>query len=205
ASATLSPLAPVDIPDLSGLLPTLLYPGVQVTMSWTVTGPLDGLMHSAGTEQSVTSIAHRRFKNMVVVPEVQLPGKKAQTINLNPYAGDARSLVLDALNGSEKLLVSHPQTAPCASALDAAHDDILDAVDPPNGGPTAQQILADAEQQGTPVLAVETAVNGLGIPYLDFVPVCVASSGGGFVGHLGNFGACSIDAPGGFRAALRRS
>ena len=201
---TASPLSGVtNVPDLSGLLPALLNPGVKVTMSWSVRAPLDGIFNSHGARQSVTSIAHRRFKNMVVVPEVGLPN--GDTINLNPAAGDVRGMLLADLQGTEQILASNPGTASCATALEAAHGDIADAIDPPGGGPSAQQILSESASQGSPVLVALTAVDDLGVPYLDFVPVCVTSSGSDFVGHLGNFGACSIDSPGAFRADLRRS
>jgi hypothetical protein len=54
------------------------------------------------------------------------------------------------------------------------------------------------------VARVVSGVEGLDIPYLDFVPVCAEQVGDQYVGHLTDFGACSLDAPGGFRASLRR-
>jgi len=199
-----------DVPDLSPLLPALLYPGVQVTMRWHVVGPLDRIIDGRGSDETVTSIAHRRFKNMVVVPEAPIPGWvpfAPNTINLNPFVGDVRNVVLNALDGSEQLLSRNSLTAPCASALAAAHDDILDAVDPPSGGPDARDVIAASISDGSPLIIarVEHTSDALGIPFLDFVPVCAEQVGTTFVGHLTDFGSCSIDAPGGFRAALRRT
>lgn len=193
------------LPDLSPLLPVLLYPGVRVDMSWHVTGPFDNLLNGSGATETTTAIAHRRFKNMVVIPEVGLP--TGQTINLDPLAGDVRNTALDALNETEQLLAENPATAPCATALDNANGDIMDAIDPPGGGPDAQQIINDAIDSHSPLVVarVISGVQGLDVPYLDFVPVCAERVGGDYVGHLVSFGACDIDAPGGFRASLRRS
>jgi hypothetical protein len=212
------PVGVPAVPDLSPLLPALLYPGVQVQMNWHVTGPLDKVINGAGADQNVTAIAHRRFKNMVVVPAVTpphpgLPGNPLLppspvdppgTIDLNPVVRDVRNTALDALDETEQLLAATPLTAGCATFLDGAQDDILDAISPPSHGPDAQQIIDDAAASDSP-LVVARLVSGLGIPYLDFVPVCVERTGGVDIGHLGDFGSCSVAAPGGFRASLRRS
>jgi hypothetical protein len=191
-------------PDLSPLLPALLYPGVRVDMSWHVTGPFDRIVSGAGATETTTSVARRRFKNMVVVPEVGLP--TGQSINLNPLAGSLRTTAIDAMDETQRILAANPLTAPCSSVLDGAHDDLLDAIDPPAGGPTAQQIISDAIATQSPLVVarVISGVDGLGIPYLDFVPVCAEQVGAQYVGHLVDFGSCSIEAPGGFRASLRR-
>jgi len=193
------------VPDLSPLLPALLYPGVRVDMSWQVTGPFDSFIDGSGAPQDVTAVARRRFKNMVVVPEVGLP--TGRTINLNPLVGDVRNVAVHALDETEQILANHPRTASCATLLDGAHDDILDAIDPPAGGPSASDIIADAIRTQSPFLVarVISGVEGLDVPYLDFVPVCAEDVGGSYVGHLDDFGACSIDAPGAFRASLRRA
>jgi hypothetical protein len=193
------------VPSLAGLLPALLYPGVKVHMGWHVTGPMDKVFGNVAGDktQAVDSIARRRFKNVVVLPVATVPGS-GTTINLNPAAGDTRTTVLNVMTQEESLLRSTPATAPCADVLVAARDDILDIVDPPGTGPDALTLLEDAFSSHSPIL---TLVYGTTIPFLDFVPVCVdaAGSGSGFVGHTGNFGSCSVDAPGGFRASLRNS
>jgi hypothetical protein len=192
-------------PDLSPLLPALLYPGVRVEMSWHVTGPFDRIISDAGATETTTSVARRRFKNMVVVPEVGLP--TGTTINLNPYVGDVRNAAVNAMGATERILASNPLTAPCSSVLDGAQDDILDAIDPPAGGPDARQIIRDAIDTNSPLVVarVISGVEGLDIPYLDFVPVCAEQVGPDYVGHLGDFGSCAIDGPGAFRASLRRA
>ncbi|HET6908681.1 MAG TPA: hypothetical protein VFH54_05020 [Mycobacteriales bacterium] len=197
-------------PDFSTLLPALFHPGVQTTMSWPVTGPMDKVLGGGtGKVETTTSIARRRFKDMVVVPVVAAPvnvtGGTAdtQTINLNPYAGDVRGFVSGALDGTDQLLQQTPQLAPCAQAVDAARGDLLDAVDPPSTGPQFDQILSDALADQTPIVVVQV-VEDLSVPYLDFVPVCVASVNGDYVGHPTTFGDCAVVAPGAFRASLRR-
>jgi len=197
------PTVPVT-PDLSPLLPALLYPGVRVDMSWHVTGPFDKVVNDAGATETTTAVAKRRFKNMVVVPEVGL--SRDHTINLNPLVGNVRNTAIDAMDETERILASNSLTAPCSTVLDGAHDDILDAIDPPAGGPTAQEVIHDAVATHSPVVVarVISGIEGLDIPYLDFVPVCAEEVGGQYVGHLVDFGSCSLDAPGGFRASLRR-
>ena len=196
--------APPVTPDLSPLLPALLYPGVRVDMSWHVTGPFDRIVSNAGATETTTSVARRRFKNMVVVPEVGLP--RDQSINLNPLVGNVRNTAIDAMDETERILAASPLTAPCSSVLDGAHDDILDAIDPPAGGPTAQEVIRDAIATDSPMVVarVVSGVEGLSIPYLDFVPVCAEQIGDQYIGHLVDFGSCSLDSPGGFRASLRR-
>src|SRR3954452_16274806 len=114
------------LPNLSPLLPVLIRPGVQVTMSWQVHGTLDDIFGAPSTAETFTSVAHRRFKNMVVVPEATLP--TGSTINLNPLAGDVRTTVLNALDGTDRILRSVPATAVSAGVLDGARDDITDAI-----------------------------------------------------------------------------
>jgi hypothetical protein len=193
------------VPSLANFLPALLHPGIKVTMTWRVTGPMDQVFSgvSGDKTQDTTSIARRRFKNVVVVPMATAP-VTGQTINLNPTVSASRDVILNVLNEAETLLRSNPLTAPCADVFAGAQDDILDIVDPPAAGPSAGSLLNDASTDEHPILAV---VYGTTIPFLDFVPVCVnhAATGGGFVGRTTNFGACDIDAPGGFRASLRNS
>jgi len=196
-------------PDFSSLLPALFHPGVRTTMSWQVIGPLDQMLGGNNSKlETTTSVARRRFKDMVVVPVLTAPisttgGASTTTVNLNSYLGDVRSFVSAAFDGTEQLLQQTPQLAPCAPVVDAARGDVLDAVDPPSTGPQFDQILADAAANQTPVVVVQVVEN-LSIPYLDFVPMCVSSVNGDYVGHLTSFAACDVVAPGAFRASLRR-
>lgn len=197
-------------PDFSSLLPALFHPGVETTMSWQVEGPLDqALGGNRSRLETTTSVARRRFKDIVVVPMLTAPidptatGGTA-TINLNPYAGDVRSFVASAFDGTEQLLQNTPRLAPCTQVVDAARGDVLDAVDPPSTGPQFDQILADALANQTPIVVMQV-VEDLSVPYLDFVPVCVDSVNGHYIGHVTAFGACDVVAPGAFRASLRRS
>ena len=206
ANGLLAPVAALPtLPNLAPLLPVLLRPGVRVTMTWRVESPLDQVFNSNGTTESFTSIAHRRFKNMVVVPQATLP--TGDTINLNPYVGDVRTTVLQALDGTEQLLRTSSATSSCADVLAGAQDDILDAVNPPQHGPSAEQILDDAIADRAPLVIarVVNVANALGVPYLDFVPVCAERVAGQYVGHLVSFGSCTVQSPGAFRASLRRS
>ena len=192
------------VPSLAGLLPALLRPGVKVTMSRPVKGPLDNVFKNVNNEaQNVGSIARRRFKNVVVVPTLTRP-ISGRTIDLNPTVGDVRTTVLDVLTRSETVLRSNSFTSPCADVLAASRDDITDIVDPPGSAPNANELLEEAFTSRTPII---TLVYGTTIPFLDFVSVCVdaAPTGTGFVGRTTDFGTCSVDAPGGFRASLRNS
>ena len=196
-------------PDFTGLLPALFHPGVQTTMTWHVTGPMDSMLGGGpGKPETTTSTARRRFKDMVVVPVVGTPVNVAaadtSTLNLNPYAGDVRTFVGNAFDGTETLLQQTPQLAPCQQVVDASRADVLDAIDPPATGPQFDQILADATATQTPIVVVQV-VEDLSVPYLDFVPMCVESVNGDYVGHPTTFGDCTVVAPGAFRASLRRA
>ena len=198
-------------PDFSTLLPAMFHPGVRTTMTWRVTGPIDSLLGGgSGKLETTTSIARRRFKDMVVVPVVGAPVTATAglggttTVNLNPYAGDVRTFVSNAFDGTERLLQQTPQLAPCSQVVDAARGDVLDAIDPPSTGPQFDQILADAVATQTPVVVVQV-VEDLAVPYLDFAPMCVDAVNGDYVGHPTTFADCSVVAPGAFRASLRRS
>ena len=197
-------------PDFSSLLPAMFHPGVRTTMSWQVVGPLDQMLGGNNSRlETTTSVARRRFKDMVVVPMLSAPvsldgSSAATTINLNPYAGDVRSFVSAAFDGTDSLLQQTPRLGPCTQLVDASRDDVLDAVDPPSTGPQFEQILADATANETPIVVMQV-VEDLSIPYLDFVPVCVESVNGHYIGHVTRFGSCDVTAPGAFRASLRRS
>lgn len=188
--------------DFSSLLPALMRPGVQESPSWKVTGPMDALLGGSTKVETVTGIARRRFKNMVVIPEATLP-VTGTTINLNPYAGDARAFVDTAITGTEQLLAAVPSLGGCSTLLEDERADIDDAAAPQAGGPSANQILADAAASQTPVVVV-LVVQSLSVPFLDFVPVCVNSVGGNYVGDPVGFGSCTVMTPGAFRASLRR-
>ena len=197
-------------PDLSLLLPALLTPGVKVTLSWKVVGPIDQVVGGGPTTQTVTSVARRRFKDMVVAPMATAPvgigGATDTTVNINPYAGDVRTFMSSAIDGTEQMLRQTPGLGPCAQMLDAARGDILDAVDPPTTGPQFTQILDAAAADSVPAM-IAGVVESTGIPYLEFFPACIDASGGpdAYVGHLSTFGDCTVAAPGAFRASLRRS
>jgi hypothetical protein len=193
------------VADLSPLLPALLTPGVKLTMSWKVKGPLDQIFSKGdGNTQTVTSVARRRFKNMVVLPVTTLGGT---TINVDPTLQNARTMVLNTLTQLESVLNAIPLVSSCTSVITDLQGDIADAVDPPSGGPSLNSILNDAVASNEPILAVviPKTLSALQIPFLDVVPVCMASVNGAYVAHLTSFGTCVVGAPGGFRASLRNS
>lgn len=191
---------------LDGTLPALLEPGIQVTTSWKVTAPFDNVFNSSGSTQTSTSVARRLFKNAVVVPTIPIGGT---TINVNPTLQITRTQLLNTLSSVETLLQTLgalvPGLSTCAAVIDNLSGDLADAVDPPSNGPSLTTLLDDAVASGSPVLAVSTAVTGLGVPFLDMVPVCMEKVNGQYVAHLTTFGSCIINAPGAFRAALRNS
>jgi hypothetical protein len=198
---------------LDGTLPALLEPGISVTTTWHVTAPFDSVFGSTGSTQTTSSIARRRFKNAVVVPTIPLSG--STTINVNPTLQITRAQLLSALNSAESTLTTLNGVTglagigSCASVISNLSGDLADAVDPPSNGPSLTTILTDAAAANSPVLAVSTAVTGLGIPFLDVVPVCISQSQLNgqtqWVAHLTSFGSCIINGPGIFRASLRNS
>jgi hypothetical protein len=195
---------------LDGTLPALLEPGIQVTTSWKVKAPFDNVFNSDGSTQTSTSIARRLFKNAVVVPSIPIGGT---TINVNPTLQITRTQLLSTLSSVESLLETLgglvPGLASCAAIIDNLSGDLADAVDPPDNGPSLQTLLDNAvadTADGHPVLAVSTTVTGLGVPFLDIVPVCMEKTATNqYVAHLTSFGTCLVNAPGAFRAALRNS
>jgi hypothetical protein len=192
--------------SLQGTLPALLEPGVKVTTKWHVKAPFDSVFGSDGSTQTSVAYARRLFKNAVVLPNIPLGGT---TVNVNPTLQLTRTVLLDTLTSVEGVLHTLnglvPGLGSCAAIIDNLSGDLADAVDPPDNGPSLTTILDDAVASGTPVLAVSTTVVGLGIPFLDMVPVCLTKVNGQYVAHLTSFGSCVINAPGAFRAALRNS
>ena len=194
--------------DLGQLLPALLQPGIQVTATWHVKAPFDKVFGSAGSTQTSTSIARRRFKNAVVLPNIPLTG--STTVNLNPTLQQTRAEVLSLFGGLKSVLSAIPLLSPCAGLMDNLASDVADAVDPPDNGPNLQAILTDALNNKEPLLVLTSqTIAGLNIPLLDFVPVCVtkitAATATVSVQKLGGLATCALDAPGAFRASLRNS
>jgi hypothetical protein len=192
--------------SLQGVLPALLEPGVKVTTKWTVKAPFDSVFGSDGSTQTSVAYARRLFKNAVVLPNIPLGGT---TVNVNPTLQITRTVLLDTLNSVKGVLQTLNALVPglgsCAAIIDNLSGDVADAVDPPDNGPSLTQILDDAVASGSPVMAVSTTIVGLGIPFLDMVPVCLTKVNNQYVAHLTSFGSCVINAPGAFRAALRNS
>ncbi len=195
-------------PDLTTLAPALVTPGVQVSLQWSVTGPLDQLVGGSGTTQTAVGLARRRFKDMVVIPVTTLP--TGTTFNIDPLVSGVRTTVSNAVTTTDQLLTAAGTLGSCVTALNAEEGDLLDAVDPPSTGPQPSTVLAIAASAQTPIVLVEV-VEALGVPFLEFVPVCVENSGiadasgSTYVAHTDTFGVCTVVAPGAFRASLRRS
>jgi hypothetical protein len=200
---------------LGSLLPALLDPGVQVTMKWHVKAPFDSIFASNGDDQTTTSIARRRFKNVLVIPSVSLPtGGSTLTINPDTALQPLTSTVFATLTNLEGLLNTlannillrtlAPGLSTCVGALQNVQGDLEDLIDPPSSGPDLVNLLTQAAQSHTPVLAL---VEGTSIPFLDFVPVCIPNATNLYstvVATATNLG-CLLDAPGVFRASLRNS
>jgi Flp pilus assembly protein TadG len=201
---------------LGSLLPALLDPGIQVTMNWHVKAPFDSVFGSNGQNQTSTSIARRRFKNVLVVPitSLQLGSSSPITINPNTVLQPLTATVFKTLTGLENTLsglannfLLHalaPDLSLCVSALQNLQGDLSDLIDPPSSGPDLTSLLTDAATSDTPVLAL---LEGTDIPFLDFVPVCipnVTNIYSAVQATATNLG-CLLDAPGVFRASLRNS
>lgn len=199
---------------LESLLPALLDPGVQVNMKWHVNAPFDSLAGSpGGSDQTSTSTARRRFKNILVIPSLSstLPvtGTKL-TVNPDAALQPITQSVFGVLGNVETLigkiasLTGLSSLTQCVNALQNVQGDLSDLLDPPNSGPDLTSLLTQAAESNTPVLAL---VTGTGIPFLDFVPVCIPSATNIYSTVVAAAGAvgCLADAPGVFRASLRNS
>ncbi|HVW80084.1 MAG TPA: hypothetical protein VHB69_03985 [Mycobacteriales bacterium] len=200
---------------LGSLLPALLDPGVQVTMKWHVNAPFDSIVGSSGDDQKSTSIARRRFKNVLVVPVVNVPGPGSPlTINADAVLQPLSQTVFKTLTNLESLLSGlannillralAPGLNTCVGALQNLQGDLEDLIDPPSSGPDLTNLLTQAAESNTPVLAL---VEGTNIPFLDFVQVCIPNATNplnAVVASATNLG-CLVDAPGVFRASLRNS
>ncbi|HVV77570.1 MAG TPA: hypothetical protein VHC43_16225 [Mycobacteriales bacterium] len=191
---------------LESTLPGLLDPAIKVTATWHVKAPFDSVFGSDGSDQTAVSIARRKFKNAVVLPEIPIG---TTTVNVNPTLQIARTDLLSTLTSVETVLHTLNALVPgigsCASVIDDLSGDLADAVDPPSNGPSLQTLLDEGVESQQPVLAVSTTVVGLGIPFLDMVPVCLQEVNGQYIAHLTSFGSCVITHQGPFRAVLRNS
>ncbi|MGH9155939.1 MAG: hypothetical protein ACRD1K_08945 [Acidimicrobiales bacterium] len=210
-------LYPTVIQTLQRTLPGLLSPGIEVTLNWNVRGPLDALNPADnGTfkTQTVTSVARRRFKNLVVVPTVPLPGVGG-TLNLNPFLATTSATLTGVLNSLTDVLLTPLLTVAglgsCTGIVTALTSDLSDLINPPDAGaPAIAEVLNAAATDLEPVFVLRIPPAPLGvlavlnIPFLDFVPVCVAPSLITTVQNLTSTVGCMVNAPGMFRASLAR-
>lgn len=234
---------------LGSILPALLKPGITVTMSWNQRGPFDKLTsgdNGAAHLMSRSATATRAFKNVVVLPKVGVTDTVAGLVSLtlgllglpvpknSPTVGSGTLInpsdvaniavgTVDSTLTSLNSIVGNllPVCANVVSSLQADLRDIYNTNG--TGNPTAGQILADAGANATPVftLMVPTGLtSGLQMPFLDFVPVCLAQAGGvadltkGVVldastitnptlpPTISSVGSCALNAPGLFRGRL---
>ncbi len=191
-----------------GLLPALHHPGVEVTVSRTVgPGPMDALIPGADAvvTETRTARAIRRFKNAIVIPVIRNPATGDMVLDLNIPLATARQTLLTALSTVDDatglLLPS------CANVVDALVDDFADLYNPGStDAPTAEEVVADAQAQGTALMAfvldsgsgIPCLLCGLQVPALEFMPLCVTS----YSNNVVNFAGCSASALGAFRASL---
>ncbi|MGH2719977.1 MAG: hypothetical protein ACRDJO_00050 [Actinomycetota bacterium] len=136
------------------VLPALLHAGVQVTVTRSVRGPLDGVFGtSSDTVQTAEAAAKRRFKNLVVVPTISTAnlltgilgqpynGAPGGTIDLNPAAGQTIDTALGLIQGLGNLPIL---SSLCPGLVTSLTDDLGDLLNPPvAGAPT----LADTIRQ----------------------------------------------------------
>jgi hypothetical protein len=195
---------------LRDLLPALLHPGVEVTLTHQVKGPFDELAGRTSTDsQTGEAIARRHFKNLVVLPAVT-PPLAGQPLPLNALAASSGADAIAALEALDNDPVIGPILAAqgCDGIFAAAADDFADIVDPPADAdaPTPDQIARDAASESTPLLVLVLPADPTGplqVPFFDFVPVCVEQSAtGDLIGHLDGFASCAPGTPGSFRAEL---
>jgi hypothetical protein len=201
--------------NLEDLLPALLKPGIKTTLTWNVRSPLDGLVPSddgSAKSQSASATAQRRFKNLVVLPTTTLPNT-SDPIPLNAAVGAVGQTTVDtlfALNTGVGGVLGSLGISGCDNLIGALTTDIADLVNPPPDAqaPTVERVLQAAVDDADPVLLFmipQNTTSALSIPFLDFLPVCVARVSGTFVGLAQNLPAatgCLTTAPGAFRGTL---
>ncbi len=145
---------------------------------------------------------------------VDVPGQDPNVIPLNEVVGQRREDVLDRIDAIEDAIDGYndmvgPLGTPlpdfpsaCRGVLPALRDDFVDVANPPEGEPSPLEIVAPSPATDPNALVLRLFV---GTPFFDFVPVCVAGSGGNLAGLAGPTGAgCTANAPGAFRATLVR-
>lgn len=116
---------------LRQLTPALLHNGIKVTMTYTVKGPLDGLLGgSDGTERQAISTARRRFKPLL--PQSLGPADLTVLAALRPLVADLGTIVADNPGG---VLPSQ-----CLPAAKEVFDDLDDALQV-NNDPQEQDLL----------------------------------------------------------------
>ena len=155
---------------------------------------------------SRTATAKRAFKNAVVVPTVGVSGSvtaalslslsllgvavpktavtigtdaSTDTLDLNPALANVANSIKSMITNLDTIVGT---TLPaCAGLVASLGSDLSDIVDPSSSGaPTAKQVLDDSIANASPLLAWVIPANvtsGLQIPFLDFVPVCMAQAG----------------------------
>lgn len=144
------------------------------------------------------------------------------TLNLNPTLVTFMSTVRSTLTSLNSLVGSGLPA--CSGLVTSMQTDLNDILDPQStGAPSIGQVLTDAGASASPVLALMIPTNltsALQIPFLDFVPMCLAQSGGvaditkGVVFNansplppslpsgVSSVGSCTLAAPGLFRGRL---
>lgn len=129
---TLPPSVTVDPRAvLRQLTPALLHNGIKVTMTYTVKGPLDGLLGSSdGSERQAISTARRRFKPLL--PQSLGPVDLTVLAALRPLVADLGTIVADNPGG---VLPSQ-----CLPAAKEVFDDLDDALQV-NNDPQEQDLL----------------------------------------------------------------
>jgi hypothetical protein len=196
---------------LKRTLPGLLVPGVQVTLSRNVEGPLEPLIRNAPTGDHVAeSRARRRFKNVIVAPLIivppppdpidEPPPEVPREIDLNEQLSQDEALemydnMVQDLQDLQDLVGQPP--AECDPVFPALRDDFVDIFNPPEeGAPTSEEVLDAAASNDEEVLIL---VLTSGISFFDFFPACIQQGPtSNFVAFLG----CTTNAGGAFRASL---
>jgi hypothetical protein len=136
---------------------------------------LGGVLAILGLGQTVTSTNH-------VVTQVN--GNVSNIANINPALQTLTSSVLTGVLQPVTNILGSLLPA-CQPVLRDVNTELTDLTTGASNAPTVDQLLNDATANGTNVM-VASLVTGTAIPFLQFVPVCMANANANALSTLGN-------------------
>lgn len=200
----------VIVNGLGDLLPGLLRPTITVTASETTHDPVG--FGSGNVTRSRSATARRTFKTIMQLPTLTDPTGTTPTFNPNGLVDQINSSALSPLLTSLSGVLGGLNSAcgPIVSDLQADTNSVLAADD--DDPPTAQEVATEAVQNATPVFVLSYPTVSLGVPFAEFLPMCITqNSAAGVKGTLLDpnnavgLANCSLTAPGLFKARLVQS